>query len=82
MLAVLSVILSMVLSDALAELPDVLKPAEFAQALRKGRNFPYAEIQAGRLRAVRLGNRVWRIPKSEVARYLGLTEREQGSLDK
>ena len=66
------------MSVTLSELPDVLKPAEFARALRKGRNFPYEEIAAGRLRAVRLGNRVWRIPKSEVARYLGLSDRDQG----
>lgn len=67
------------MSTVLADLPDVLKPAEFAQALRKGRNFPYEEIRAGRLHATRLGSRVWRIPKSEVARYLGLDD--QGAPD-
>ena len=40
-----------------------------AKALRKGRNWVYEEVAAGRLPAVRLGSSI-RIPKAAIARLL------------
>jgi excisionase family DNA binding protein len=56
-----------------ADLPDPLKTDEFARALRKGPAYVYAELKAGRLRGVRVGSRTWRIPKSELLRYAGMS---------
>lgn len=66
------------MSISLSELPDVLTPKEFAAAVRKGKNYPFDEIRAGRLRCVRLSPRAIRIPKSEVLRYLGLDKHKGG----
>jgi len=63
---------------SLADLPELLKTHEFSRALRKSPGFTFQEIKAGRLRATRVGQRVWRIPRSEVYRYLGLEDPNGG----
>jgi excisionase family DNA binding protein len=60
------------MSVTLDELPDVLKPAEFARLARIGEAKVYELIGAGRVRATRIGTKSWRIPKAEAFRFLGL----------
>jgi excisionase family DNA binding protein len=53
----------------LQDMPDVLRPAEAAKALRLGRNTVYELVRQGRLPAVRVGRRLL-IPKRGVERFL------------
>ena len=54
----------------LADLPDVLTPAETAHVLRLGRNTTYELIRSGKLRHVKVGRRLL-VPKSAVLQFLG-----------
>jgi len=61
----------------LERLPAMLKVPEVARLLRIGRNQTYASIDAGEIRAVRIGRSI-RIPRAELARLLGLQPSKGG----
>ncbi len=48
---------------ALTDLPDVMTCAEAAAYLRVSKHSLYADIRAGRLRIIRVSDRVWRISR-------------------
>ena len=48
---------------------DVLTVKEVCTILRISRNTAYELVRAGKIRCVKVGNR-YRIPKSEIARFL------------
>jgi len=54
----------------LAELPDVLTPAEVCRFLRLGRNNVYDLLKAGAIRSVRVGQQ-YRIGKAALRDFLG-----------
>ena len=59
------------------DLPLMGKVPEAVPLLRVGRNQLYAAINAGEIKAIRIGRSI-RIPRSELARLLGL-EPDQGA---
>ena len=61
----------------LEALPPVLKVVEVARLLRTGKNQTYAAIEAGEIKAIRIGRSI-RIPRAELARLLGLQPSKGG----
>lgn len=54
----------------LAEYPDILTPAECREALGIGRSIFYKLVGSGELPVKRVGNKIWRIAKSDLIKYI------------
>lgn len=62
------------MENTMATYPVLLKVDEVAKILRKGKNFVYEEIKAGRLPATILGKRSVRVSRDNVIqKYLSST---------
>ena len=54
----------------LEEYPDILTPAETMEIMGIGRSMFYKLVGSGELPAKRVGNKIWRIAKTDLIKYI------------
>lgn len=54
----------------LEEYPDILTPAETMEIMGIGRSMFYKLVGSGELPAKRVGNKIWRITKVDLIKYI------------
>lgn len=54
----------------LEEYPDILTPAETMAIMGIGRSMFYKLVGSGELPAKRVGNKIWRIAKTDLIKYI------------
>ena len=54
----------------LEEYDDIMSSQDVCEALKIGTNALYELLNSGKLKAYRVGNRVWKIPKLAVIEYI------------
>jgi excisionase family DNA binding protein len=65
-------------SPRLADLPEVVSARQAFEILRVSAPIGYGLLKRGTLRGIRIGT-VWRIPRAEICRFLGITASELAS---